>query len=121
MLSTIQTGQAGERAACDYLRKEGFLICELNWRSGHHEVDIIAQRYDELHFVEVRTRRAGAMVAPEQTLTKSKIRALQLAAAHYMALTRNRLEPHFDLIAVDADPAGGLHLRFIADAIEAHW
>lgn len=121
MTDRIERGRAGEEAACDYLRKEGYLICELNWRSGHHEVDIIAQRYDEIHFVEVRTRATGSMVAPEETLSANKRRALRQAAAHYMAITRSPFEPRFDLIAIDADPMGGLHLRFIADAIEAHW
>lgn len=121
MAKTIETGRAGEEAACHYLRSEGFVICELNWRSGHHEVDIIAERYDEIHFVEVRTRRTGSMIAPEESLSANKVRALRQAAAHYMAMSRSRLEPRFDLIAIDADPLGGLHLRYIADAIESHW
>ena len=44
-------GAIGEQAAVDYLRQNGFMIVERNYRIGRSEVDIIASRYDELHFV----------------------------------------------------------------------
>mgnify|MGYP003318444016 CR=1 FL=1 len=47
-------GAIGEQAAVDYLRKNGFFIVERNYRVGRSEIDIIASRYDELHFVEDR-------------------------------------------------------------------
>ena len=61
MTEKQQRGALGEQAAVEYLRQNGFMIVEQNWREGKSEVDIIALRYDELHFVEVKTRKANSM------------------------------------------------------------
>ena len=99
-LSREETGRRGERAVLEYLRREGFTILELNWRWGRYELDIIARKWDELHFVEVKTRRA---------------------ASSYMAAHRIRLEPQFDLAAVDVFPDGSMQVRFMERAMECNW
>ena len=44
MSTTAETGRAGERAAAEYLRRAGYEICALNWRSGRYELDIVARK-----------------------------------------------------------------------------
>ena len=117
MTATAQTGRRGETAACDYLRREGFLIREMNWRSGRDEIDIIAQRWDTIRFVEVKTRRALGATTPEQALDNRKISALQRAAVRYMAAHRVDLDPHFDFVAVDVMPDDSLQVRYFPDGI----
>jgi len=119
--SAADTGRRGERAAVDYLRRAGFVILERNWRSGRYELDIIARRWDELHFVEVKTRRADGLTAPEEALTPRKFAALRRAAEAYMAQHRVQLEPQFDLAAVDLFPDGSLTVRFMERAMECSW
>ena len=64
-LSHLRIGAEGEKAAVEYLRARGYMIVGRNWRSGHHELDIIAITPDQCyHFVEVKTRREGALVSP---------------------------------------------------------
>lgn len=122
-LTTAETGCRGEQIAADYLRREGFELCDRNWRCGRYEIDIVARRWDELHFVEVKTRRAGGLTAPEQAITTSKCRALMHAATAYMAQQDevSDLEPRFDLLAVEMLPDGSADVRFVADAIESNW
>ena len=117
MNSTAETGRRGEAAACDYLRREGLIIRELNWRSGRDEIDIIAQRFDTIRFVEVKTRRALGATLPEQALDRRKIMALQRAAVRYMSMHRIDLDPHFDFVAVDVLPDGSLDVRYFPDGI----
>ncbi|MDE6140936.1 MAG: YraN family protein [Alistipes sp.] len=111
-------GSAGEDAAVDWLRAEGFYICERNWRAGRYEIDIIALRWNEVHFVEVKTRRSSGWIAPEQAVDAAKIRALRRAATAYMARRHMRqYEIRFDLIAVETRDDGVRELRYVADII----
>ena len=80
MSTTAETGRAGERAAAEYLRRAGYEICALNWRSGRYELDIVARKAGIVHFVEVKTRRAGSLTPPEAAVTPQKFRALTRAA-----------------------------------------
>ncbi|MBO7220994.1 MAG: YraN family protein [Alistipes sp.] len=114
-------GALGEQAAVDYLRQNGFMIVERNYRIGRSEIDIIATRYDELHFVEVKTRKAGTMTAPEEALTEQKYRAMRRAASAYMAQHHSQLEPRFSLIAIEMIGERVEALRFVEDAMEYSW
>ena len=105
----------------DYLRRAGFAILERNWRSGRYELDIVARRWDELHFIEVKTRRAGGLTTPEEAITPRKFASLRRAAEAYMTQHRVRLEPQFDLAAVDLFPDGSMNVRFTERAMECNW
>ena len=114
-------GAIGEQAAVDYLRQNGFMIVERNYRIGRSEVDIIAMRHDELHFVEVKTRKYNSMIAPEESITEQKLRAMRRAASAYMAQHRCVLEPRFSLIAIDVVGEQVESLRFVEDALQYSW
>ena len=114
-------GAIGEQAAVDYLRQHGFMIVERNYRIGRSEIDIIASRYDELHFVEVKTRKFSSMTAPEEAITEQKMRAMRRAASAYMAQHHSMLEPKFSLIAVEMVGDRVEALRFIEDALQYNW
>ena len=114
-------GALGEQAAVDYLRQNGFMIVERNYRVGKSEVDIIASRYDELHFVEVKTRKFSSMTSPEEAITEQKVRAMRRAASAYMAHHHYNLEPCFSLVAVEMIGERVESLRFIENAIEFNW
>lgn len=116
-----ETGDRGEVAAVDYLRRNGFLICARNWRCGRYEIDIVASRRGVTHFVEVKTRAAGALVSPEGAMTRAKAAALRRAAEAYLVMTRTAGEVEFDLVAVDIFPDGTQEVRYVANAVEIGW
>lgn len=121
MGTTAETGSMGERAATEYLRRAGYEICALNWRSGRYELDIVARKAGVVHFVEVKTRRAGALTPPEAAITPQKFRALTRAAQHYMAATGEQDEAQFDLVAVEVMPDGRTQVRLVERAMEYNW
>ena len=45
----------GENVACEYLRRRGFKIRDRNFVKKTGELDVIAEKEDTLHFVEVKT------------------------------------------------------------------
>lgn len=121
MMTTAETGRLGERAATEYLRRAGYEICALNWRSGRYELDIVARREGVVHFIEVKTRRADGLTPPEAAITPQKFRALTRAAQHYLSLTGEEAETQFDLAAVDVLPDGSMEVRLVAGAMEYNW
>jgi len=48
-------GERGEDLACLFLKKHGFSILERNYVKRYGEIDIISQKDNILHFVEVKT------------------------------------------------------------------
>lgn len=120
-MKSAETGRLGERAALNWLRREGYEVCETNWRYGRYEIDIVARRWDELHLVEVKTRRAGSLAPPEAAITPQKRRAMLQAARLYADWKQWPGEIRIDLAAVDVLPDGSMEVRFIPDAVQTHW
>ena len=50
-----EVGALGESVATEYLRRHGFSIRDRNVARKTGELDIVAEREDTLHFVEVKT------------------------------------------------------------------
>jgi putative endonuclease len=111
-ISTIEIGSRGEDHAMEWLRAQGFYIVERNWRIGHYEIDIIAQRFDTLHFVEVKTRKLGGWQSPYDSINDRKIAALRKGAMAYRTIHRTPLNIQFDLIAIVVDDHGHFSLEY---------
>lgn len=77
-------GSAGEDIAEGYLRSRGFSIIERNFRFRGGEIDLIAEKKGELHFVEVKTRRNGSFGDPLQSIGRSKQAHLSRSAQMYL-------------------------------------
>lgn len=111
-MTSIEIGAKGEEAATAWLRERGYYIVERNWRVGHYEIDIIAQRFDTLHFVEVKTRKLGGWQSAYDSINDQKIRTLRRGAMAYRAIHRSPLELQFDLIAVTIDDHGHYAIEY---------
>lgn len=121
MNETMLQGAAGEQAAVEWLRGNGYLIVERNWRCGRYEIDIIAERFGTLHFIEVKTRKRGSLTSAEESIDGRKCRALLHAARAYSAMRRNDSEIQFDLIAVETGEMGEKTVRLVENAIQYGW
>lgn len=77
------TGNLGEAAVCRYLTAQGYQILDRNFRIRGGEIDIIAARGEELCFVEVKTRRPGAMENGFEAVDERKQERLIRAAYRY--------------------------------------
>ena len=93
-------GNKGEMLAARYLLDAGFAIHEYNWRSGHKEIDIVAQERDVLVFVEVKTRSSDAFGSAEEAVTPAKMRNLILAADAYIKKKDIDLDIRFDVVTI---------------------
>ena len=65
-----EVGNLGESIACEYLRRHGFKIRDRNIARKTGELDVIAEKENVLHFVEVKTVLAEEF--PEEKFTKDE-------------------------------------------------
>ena len=65
-------GERSEALAAKHLKKRGYKILEQNWRSGHREIDIIAEIDGELVVVEVKVRKRLGTERLEEHIPRSK-------------------------------------------------
>ena len=123
MANTLRIGAEGEKAATEYLRHTlGYTIAELNWRSGHHEVDIVAISPDgHYHFVEVKTRSEDYLTSPEEAITPRKISHLVRTVNHYVALHNLTTEVWIDFVGVVMRDDEVVSINFIPDIANLHW
>lgn len=107
MARSHELGRRGERLAASYLQHRGWRIVERNWRFHHKEIDLVARRGRVVAFVEVKTRGAGALGHPLETITAAKRRDLAIAARGWITLRGGPGESYrFDAVAVVQDRRG---------------
>jgi len=113
MTKKSETGKLGEDIACEYLKQNGYMIVEKNFRRRWGELDIIAYaKNGTLVFVEVKALRnydndnnGMAGLRPEDHLTKSKLTKLKRTAALYAVNNQNLISNkkgwRIDLVAIN--------------------
>ena len=100
------------------LKGLGWRIVDRNWRSGHLELDIVAEEGGTLVFVEVKTRTKGGMQRPFEALTTIKKKRLVRAAQAWTAAHDAWDAPcRFDLVCVERS-AGTYQTELIRNVIE---
>lgn len=67
-----QLGKTGEQLASEYLVTQGYIIRDVNWKSGRYELDIVAYSGKTLVIVEVKTRRNEDFAYPEEAVDERK-------------------------------------------------
>jgi len=95
-----ETGRRGEDLATAFLLSIGYGILERNWKSGHKEIDIIAQDGNEMVFVEVKTRTDENVIHATDAVDDQKRQHLIYAAESYIRTYPFNLTPRFDIITI---------------------
>ncbi len=120
MARRSDVGAWGEAIAARHLVERGYTLRERNWRHGHGELDIVAERGDAIVFVEVRTRRSDAYGRPQETISARKRAALIATAQAYLdAHDLHDVQWQIDVIAIELDSRNATsQLEHIECAIE---
>jgi putative endonuclease len=82
--NNINTGALGERLAREYLTAHAFVIADANYRAPEGEIDLVAEKDNELVFIEVKTRRGRRCGVPEEAVTPAKQAKLIAVAQRYL-------------------------------------
>ncbi len=101
MATSHELGRTSESLAADYLVARGYSILERNYRVGHKEIDLIAQRDCVVAFIEVKARAGARFGHPLEAITWSKRREISYVARVWIAAHgRADLVYRFDAVAV---------------------
>lgn len=121
------TGDLGEDRAVDHLKNLGFLVLERNYWKKFGEIDIIAQKGSDLHFVEVKTVTRETVsketvlkddYQPEDNVHPWKIERLHRTIQIYLLEkdVPEEIDWYLDLMTVYLDKDGGvLKIDFLED------
>ncbi|KGN82657.1 hypothetical protein HW49_01215 [Porphyromonadaceae bacterium COT-184 OH4590] len=107
MAAHNELGKHGENIAVQFLIDKGYNILEINWKYGRWEIDIIAQKYDFLSIIEVKTRSTNYFGFPESFVTKKKMQNLVNATDEYLK-QKNLSEKgiRFEIVAITKTQKG---------------
>jgi putative endonuclease len=96
-------GDKSETLATDFLEKEGFIIVERNYFARKlGEIDIIAQRDEVLHFIEVKSAKSDSF-DPVYNVTAGKLRKVINSAHYYMKVKNIDTAYSIDALIIRAD------------------
>lgn len=117
-------GKSSENEALRYLKKQGYRILELNYKTTLGEIDIIARDKGTICFIEVKSRSSILYGQPKEALDKHKQHKISQSAVVYLK-QKNSLEKRsrFDVLSVIRDENKQLSFELLKDAfcLEANY
>lgn len=115
---TQKTGEIGENLAKRFLVKHGFLILDCNYTKKWGEIDIIAEKNNKIHFIEVKsmsrfnldnvTHETEDEYRPEDDMHPWKLKRLSRTIQTYLLSQKipDEKEWQVDLLVVFLDLKG---------------
>lgn len=81
----------------------GYKILDKNLRINNSEIDIIAidTKFDEIVFIEVKTRNNRFFGNPAEAVTSKKLKSMNLVARSYLRQRDYNNDYRFDIIAIE--------------------
>ncbi len=98
-------GEIGENVACMFLVKHNHKILDRNYRKKWGEIDIVCEKKNKLHFIEVKTVSRATEHLPEENVHYQKLKRLGRAIRTYLLEKEieDEKEWQFDVMAVFLD------------------
>ena len=123
-----KTGATGESIAEEFLQRKGYKIIEENCRRNWGEIDIVAEKGNEVRFIEVKAvsresfagfSREMSDYRPEELVDARKLRKVARTAQLYMDSKRDTREFQIDVVGVIMDKVKRVaHCRLFEQALE---
>lgn len=115
--SNQEIGSEGEGQAADYLEQRGFQIMERNFRKKEGEIDLIASKKGDLHFIEVKTRSNENYGEPIDAITPHKKNRMLKVAQNYL-MNHPEFDAYGRLFSVMSVESENESIEFFENAFE---
>lgn len=100
MQNKKKLGLFGEEKAVRFLLENNYTILERNLRSPFGEIDIVAQKEDQIYFFEVKTRSSLQFGEGWEAVTKRKFQRIFKTAETYIQSKNLDKDVHFGVISI---------------------
>lgn len=98
----VRSGEAGETAAAEFLRRQGYAIRERNWKTKACEIDIVAEKDGIVYFVEVKYRAKLVQGGGLAAITPTKLKRMDRAARIWLQ-RHGEVDARLSVIEVSGD------------------
>lgn len=112
-------GDIGEDYVCGYLKENGYEILCRNFTIRGGEIDIVAAQGNKIAFVEVKTRKVGALTSGEAAITYTKRQRLIKTAQAYLRKHAVKAFCRFDVAVVHHDGGRVVYFKYYRSAFDA--
>jgi putative endonuclease len=95
-------GNWGEQIAANFLKDQGYLLIDRNFRCPYGEIDLIGQEGDIWCFIEVKTRNSSTFGYGYDSVTQLKKKHIIKVAQYYLNKAALYEAPaRFDVVSID--------------------
>lgn len=112
-MTTTSLGRQAEAKAALYLKQQGFTVLEQNWRTRYCEIDIVAQKDETIHFVEVKYRASDSWGGGLDYITPNKLKQMGFAAGIWVSA--NNWQHDYQLAAIEVSGDNFAVTNFLID------
>ena len=98
-MKTTTSGRKAEAAVASYLAQNGYKILAKNWRTRWCEIDLIAQKGEIIHFIEVKFRFSESHGSGFDYITGHKLNQIKFASRYWNA--QNKWDGDYRIIAAE--------------------
>ena len=81
-----EDGAEAEKRVAQYLHDSGYKILSNNWKTSWCEIDVVAEKDNCVHFVEVKYRSNSNQGSGLDYITPQKLRKMELAAKSWVEI-----------------------------------
>ena len=101
-MNTKLLGRWGEAQAAEYLKRKGYQLLAMGYRTRYGELDIVAKQKELIVFAEVKLRRNAAFASARDHVTAAKREKLRITAGMWLSRENCELPCRFDVIEIYA-------------------
>ena len=108
-------GYKYEEKAIEWLKKHNYKIVQKNFHTMFGEIDIIAEKKEELHFIEVKASTKKSFIPLTYKINPTKKERLIKTASTYLSTIKETKQIIFSLITIE-----NKHPTFYKNILQYH-
>ncbi len=119
MAHNISLGRRAEIQAADFLKRNGYKILKMNYRTPMGEIDIVASDAQGLAFVEVKASASRRFGLPAERVSSLKQKQISKAALNFLkenGLLESRAR--FDVVSALYSEEGAPEFELVKNAFD---